>query len=115
MPMLRWQTAKPSGKLSSNHNANGTVFITDIEPRGMSNTAEIEGQVEGIIAERLRVETDAFNDSTEFEGEALDAESLDLVELAEAIEADLGIHIPDDDLAEIDTVGDLNKYVAEHA
>lgn len=91
----------------------GIVFITGIEVRDMADVAEIDDQIEMIIADRLRVEPDSFDDSTEFEGETLDAESLDIVELAEAIEAEVGVHIPDDDLADIRTVGDLKKYVTE--
>ncbi|ELY43582.1 acyl carrier protein [Natronorubrum bangense] len=77
----------------------------------MSNATEIANQLEEIIADRLRVDRDAFDETTEFEDEPLDAESLDMVELAEAIEAEVGVHIPDDDLAEIETVGDLRTYV----
>lgn len=79
----------------------------------MSNATDIANQLEEIIADRLRVDRDAFDETTEFEGEPLDAESLDMVELAEAIEAEVGVHIPDDDLAEIETVGDLRTYVTE--
>lgn len=78
----------------------------------MSNTTELEAQLEGIVADRLRVEAAEFDDSTEFED--LEAESLDMVEIAEAIEADVGVHIPDEDLAEIDTVADLKSYVTAH-
>ncbi|WP_396613767.1 acyl carrier protein (plasmid) [Haloferax sp. S1W] len=67
--------------------------------------------VEEIIADRLRVDQSEFDASTEFEGETLDAESLDLVEVAEAVEADLGVHVPDDDLATLDTVGEFTDYV----
>ncbi|MHC3437772.1 acyl carrier protein [Natrialbaceae archaeon A-gly3] len=77
----------------------------------MSNTTELEAQLESIVADRLRVEVAEFDDSTEFED--LEAESLDMVEIAEAIEADVGVHIPDEDLAEIDTVADLKSYVAD--
>ena len=77
----------------------------------MSNATEIATHLEEIIADRLRVDRDAFDETTEFEDEPLDAESLDMVELAEAIEAEVGVHIPDDDLAEIETVGDLRTYV----
>ena len=79
----------------------------------MSNTADLDDRLEGIVADRLRVDREEFDDATEFDD--LEAESLDMVEIAEAIEADVGVHIPDDDLAEIDTVADLKSYVAEHA
>lgn len=79
----------------------------------MSNTADLDDRLEDIVADRLRVDREAFDDATAFDD--LEAESLDMVEIAEAIEADVGVHIPDDDLAEIDTVADLKSYVDERA
>ncbi|AFK21543.1 acyl carrier protein (plasmid) [Haloferax mediterranei ATCC 33500] len=81
----------------------------------MAETQDIANRVENIIAERLRVDSDAFDDETPFDGETLDADSLDLVEIAEAIEADIGVHIPDEDLEGLETVGEFVTYVAEHA
>lgn len=81
----------------------------------MTDTQSVTDRVEGIIADRLRVDSDAFDGGTPFDGETLDADSLDLVEIAEATEADVGVHIPDEDLEDIETVGDLTAYVAEHA
>lgn len=79
----------------------------------MVDSTGISAHIDTIIADRLHVETDSFDDSTALEGETLDAESLDLVELAEAIEADLDVHIPDEDLAEIEQVGGFKEYVKE--
>ncbi|WP_323191384.1 phosphopantetheine-binding protein [Halostella sp. PRR32] len=81
----------------------------------MSDTLDVSSSVETIVTDRLRVDSDAFDDGTRFEGEALDAESLDMVEIAEAIEADIGVHIPDEDLEDLETVGDLVTYVDERA
>lgn len=77
----------------------------------MSDATDLNGTLEGIVADRLRVEPAEFDDTTTFDD--LEAESLDMVEIAEAIEADVGVHIPDEDLAEIDTVADLKSYVTE--
>lgn len=71
-----------------------------------------EVSVVEIVAQRLQIDQEILNDETQFESD-LDAESLDLVEIAEAIEQHTGVHIPDDDLATIHTVGDLKTYVAE--
>ncbi|MFA9414998.1 acyl carrier protein [Natrinema sp. HArc-T2] len=81
----------------------------------MTATEGVPDRVEGIVADRLRVDADAFDDDTPFDGEALDADSLDLVEIAEAIDAEVGVHVPDDDLEDLETVGDLTTYVAERA
>ncbi|MBX0325868.1 acyl carrier protein [Halomicroarcula sp. F13] len=81
----------------------------------MSDNQDVGARVESIVADRLRVGQEALNDETRFDGEALNAESLDMVEVAEAVEADIGVHVPDEDLEEIETVGDLRSYVVERA
>ena len=47
--------------------------------------------------------------------EDLDADSLDAVELNMAIEDELGIAIPDEELAKMKTVGDIVNYLGAHA
>ncbi|TMT85671.1 acyl carrier protein [Haloterrigena sp. H1] len=81
----------------------------------MTVTENVSVRVEEIVADRLRVDSDVFDDGTPFDGEALDADSLDLVEIAEAIEAEVDVHVPDEDLEDLETVGDLTAYVAERA
>lgn len=70
--------------------------------------------IEEIIADRFGIDRSAFDDGTRFE-EDLGVESLDLVEMAEAIDATWGVYIPDDDLAELETVGAVKDYVTERA
>lgn len=77
----------------------------------MSSSADIDSTIDEIIADRLRVEQAEFTDDSSFTGEKLDADSLDVVEAAEAIDANLGVRIPDEDLETLDTVGDLKAYV----
>lgn len=79
----------------------------------MSNSEAVSARIDQIIAERLRVDEAEFDDTTRFEGTTLDAESLDMVEIAEAIEADVGVHISDDDLGNMDTVKHLKTYVED--
>lgn len=79
----------------------------------MSTETEIDETIEEIISDRLRVERSEFDDETPFEGETIDADSLDVVEAAEAIDANLGVHVPDEDLEAMDTVGDLKSYVRD--
>jgi acyl carrier protein len=76
-------------------------------------STNIDTAVDEIVSDRLQLNADAFDDETSFE-EDLDAESLDMVELAEAVEATVGVHIPDDDLAELETVGAFKEYVEEY-
>jgi acyl carrier protein len=44
--------------------------------------------------------------------EDLGADSLDVVELVMALEEEFGIDIPDDDVANIKTVGDVVTYIS---
>lgn len=77
----------------------------------MSQTAE--DAVDEIVADVLRIDDSEFDDETVF-GEDVPAESLDYVEIAETIEFELGVEVPDEDLQDIETVGDVKAYVAEH-
>lgn len=70
--------------------------------------------VDEIVADRLSLNKDDFDNRTHFK-EDLDVESLDIVEIAETIEATIGVHVPDDDLANLETVGELKAYVTERA
>lgn len=76
----------------------------------MTSSAEA---VDEIVADVLRVDVDEFDDESAF-GSDIPAESLDVIEIAETVEFDLGVAVPDDALAEIETVGDLKAYVREH-
>lgn len=67
--------------------------------------------IDELVADRCGVDTDAFDDATRFDGDVLDADSLDVVELAEAIDATFGVYVPDEDLEDLATVGDLKVYV----
>jgi acyl carrier protein len=79
----------------------------------MRSNQEVGTAVEEIISDRLRIDQSAFDDETAFTDEAIDADSLDIVETAEAIDANLGVHIPDEELEGMETVGDLKQYVRE--
>lgn len=79
----------------------------------MSSGEEIDDAVEGIVADRLGVDRSEFDDETSFTGETLDADSLDMVETAEAVDANLDVYVPDEELAEVETVGDLKAYVRD--
>ena len=80
----------------------------------MSENAALGEQVRGIVADRLRVDSEAVSAETEFAGETLDADSLDLVEIAEAVDDELDVYVPDRALSEVDTVADLTEAVRSH-
>lgn len=77
-------------------------------------STKVESTVDEIVADRLSLDPESFGDGMHF-AEDLGVESLDIVEIAEAIEATVGVHVPDDDLADLKTVGELKAYVAERA
>ena len=65
-----------------------------------------------IIADQLGVSEDEVTLEASFK-EDLDADSLDLFELVMALEEEYDVEIPSDDLAELNTVGDVINYVED--
>lgn len=65
-----------------------------------------------IIAEQLGVEEDEITLDTFFK-EDLGADSLDLFELTMALEEEYDTEIPAEELADIETVGDVIEYLRE--
>ena len=62
-----------------------------------------------IIADQLSVSEDEVTLEASFKDD-LDADSLDLFELVMALEEEYDVEIPSDDLAELNTVGDVINY-----
>ncbi|CDA89411.1 MAG: acyl carrier protein [Firmicutes bacterium] len=70
-------------------------------------------KIKDIIIDQLQVEeSDVAMDTNLMKD--LSADSLDAVEIIMAIEDEFGIEIPDEDAENIQTVGDLVKYVEEN-
>ncbi|MDO4960744.1 MAG: acyl carrier protein [Eubacteriales bacterium] len=63
-----------------------------------------------IIAEQLSVDPEDITMDTSF-ADDLGTDSLDLVEVVVALEDELGITVEDDELAEIQTVGDAYELI----
>ena len=66
-----------------------------------------------LTAETLGTEAAQITAETSFT-EDLHADSLDLFELAMALEEEFSVEIPSEDLEKITTVGDAMKYLEEH-
>ena len=67
-----------------------------------------------LIAEHFGVESDSVNADTSFVDD-LGADSVDLVELSMALEAEFGLEeMESDEIESIKTVGDLYKYMQDH-
>ncbi|MGH2760216.1 MAG: acyl carrier protein [Actinomycetota bacterium] len=67
--------------------------------------------IRGRLAELIECEPGQIQLETRLE-EDLEADSLDLVELAMALEEELSLEIPDEELEGIRTVGDAVDFVA---
>lgn len=65
-----------------------------------------------IIADQLGVSEDEVTLEASFK-EDLNADSLDLFELVMALEEEYDVEIPSDDLAELNTVGDVINYLKD--
>ena len=63
-----------------------------------------------IVAEQLSCDVSEVKETTNFK-EDLNADSLDLFELVMALEEEYNIEIPSEDLAELNTVEDVMKYL----
>jgi acyl carrier protein len=63
-----------------------------------------------IIAEQLNCDANTIFPDTSFKDD-LGADSLDLFELVMALEEEYSIEIPSDDLADLQTVGDVVEYL----
>ncbi len=74
----------------------------------MSDIAE---RVKKIVVEHLSVDESKVTESASFIDD-LGADSLDLVELVEALEQEFGVRIDDKELADIATVGEAYELLA---
>ena len=66
-----------------------------------------------LTAETLGAEAASITETASFT-EDLHADSLDLFELAMALEEEFSVEIPSEDLEKITTVGDVIAYIEEH-
>lgn len=71
-------------------------------------------KIKAIIVEQLGVDESEVTPEAHFIDD-LGADSLDTVELVMALEEEFGIEISDEDAEKIQTVGDVSKYIDEHA
>lgn len=67
-------------------------------------------KIKDIIVEQLDVEEDAVTMEASITDD-LGADSLDVVDLVMSIEESFGVEIPDEEVENIKTVGDIVKYI----
>ncbi len=71
----------------------------------LDNLAEVVNEVAGVEASEVTPEKSFVDD--------LDIDSLSMVEIAVQVEDRFGIKVPDDELANLTTVGDAVNYIAK--
>ena len=69
-------------------------------------------KIKTIVAEQLGVDESQVTEDASFIDD-LGADSLDIVELVMALEEEYDVEIPSDDLAELNTVGDVINYLKD--
>ena len=70
-------------------------------------------KVKAILSEQFDVEEDTITTETTI-SEDLGADSLDVVDLLMSIEDEFEIEVPDTEIENIKTVGELVKYIEDH-
>ena len=70
-------------------------------------------KVKEIIVDKLGVEVSKITLEAQFIND-LGADSLNIVEIVMEIEDEYGIEIPDEDVEELNTVGDLKNYIKDN-
>ena len=70
-------------------------------------------KVKAILSEQFDVEEDSITVDTSI-ADDLGADSLDVVDLLMSIEDEFEIEVPDEEIDNIKTVGELVKYIEDH-
>ncbi|MBR6533500.1 MAG: acyl carrier protein [Clostridia bacterium] len=67
-------------------------------------------KIKTILAEQLDVDADTLTMETDI-AKDLNADSLDVVEILMSIEDEFSVEIPDEEIENIKTIGDLVEYI----
>ncbi|MDD7389031.1 MAG: acyl carrier protein [Lachnospiraceae bacterium] len=70
-------------------------------------------RIKEIVAEALNADMDTLTAETSFKDD-LGADSLDLFEMVMTFEDEFGVEIPAEDLEQMVTIGDVEKYLESH-
>lgn len=69
-------------------------------------------KIRDILAEQLEIDEDSITMESNI-AEDLGADSIDVVDLVMSIEDEFEIEVPDDEVENVKTVGDIVKYVED--
>ena len=75
---------------------------------------QIFEKIRAILADQLDVDEDRITMDSNL-AEDFDADSLDVVDVIMSLEEEFGIEVPDEAMAELQTVGDVVRFVEENA
>jgi len=73
---------------------------------------DVMEKITKIVCEQFDVDPESISEDTNL-AEDLDADSLDLVDLVMSLEDEFDTEVPDEDLADLKTIGDIVKFVEE--
>jgi acyl carrier protein len=71
-------------------------------------------KIKEIFADQLDVDAETLTLDTDM-AKDLNADSLDVVEILMSIEDEFGVEIPDEEIENIKTIGDLVEYIENNA
>ncbi len=71
-------------------------------------------KIKAILAEQLDVDVDELTTETDI-AKDLNCDSLDVVEILMSIEDEFSVEIPDEEIENIKTIGDLAEYIEAHS
>lgn len=74
---------------------------------------DLAARIRSIVSDQLGVSADEIKADSNI-ADDLGADSLDVVELVMQLEDEFDIEVPDEDAQAIQTVGDVERYVAAH-
>lgn len=74
---------------------------------------DILEEITKILCDQLDLDEEQVTETAEIMDD-LGADSLDIVDLVMTLEEEFDTEIPDEDIEELKTVGDIVKYVEEH-
>ena len=75
---------------------------------------DIFEQVKKILCDQLDLDEEQVTEESEVIDD-LGADSLDIVDLVMTLEEEFDTEIPDEDIENLKTVGDIVKYIEDHA
>ena len=75
---------------------------------------DIFEQVKKILCDQLDLDEEQVTEDSEVIDD-LGADSLDIVDLVMTLEEEFDTEIPDEDIENLKTVGDIVKYIEDHA